>query len=130
MKKLFRSILAPAVFGLLVWQITGCKGTPSPPTVEDAIVVWKNTHANPHLSDLISLTKTNGQMQEMNGVKVYTLFYEAKMKVLIQDGNHPPGSIETYQSNYPFQWTEKGWMGQIRRSTQNADASLRSVLSV
>ena len=93
-------------------------------------MVWKNTHANPHLSDLISLTKTNGQMQEMNGVKVYTLFYEAKMKVLIQDGNHPPGSIETYQSNYPFQWTEKGWMGQIRRSTQNADASLRSVLSV
>ena len=111
MKKLLRSILVPAVFGLLVWQITGCKRTPSPPTVEDAIVVWKNTHANPHLSDLISLTKTNGQMQEMNGVEVYTLFYEAKMKVLIQDGNHPPGTTETYQSNYPFQWTEKGWMG-------------------
>ena len=42
---------------------------------------------------------------------MYTLFYEAKVKDLVQLGNRAPGTIETYQSNYPFQWTEKGWMG-------------------
>jgi hypothetical protein len=98
--------------GLAVASLmTACKRTPSPPTEQDAIAVWKNTHAKPHLEDLISLTKTNGQMEEVNGVRVYTLYYEAKEKSLMQLGNRPPGTIKTYQSNYPFQWTEKGWMG-------------------
>jgi hypothetical protein len=30
---------------------------------------------------------------------------------LVQLGNRPPGTIKTYQSNYPFHWTEKGWVG-------------------
>lgn len=91
--------------------ITACKRTPSPPTEQDAIAVWKNTHAKPHLDDLISLTKTSSQMEEVNGVQVYTLYYEVKEKSLVQLGNSPPGTIDTYRSNYPFQWTEKGWMG-------------------
>jgi hypothetical protein len=58
--------------GLAVASLmTACKRTPSPPTEQDAIAVWKNTHAKPHLEDLISLTKTNGQMEEVNGVRVY-----------------------------------------------------------
>jgi hypothetical protein len=42
---------------------------------------------------------------------VYTLYYQAKEKSLVQLGNSPPGTVDTYQSNYPFQWTEKGWVG-------------------
>jgi hypothetical protein len=91
--------------------MTACKGTPSPPTEQDAVAVWKNTHVKPHLDDLISLTKINGQMEEVNGVKIYTLYYEAREKSLVQLGNSPPGTVDTYQSNYPFQLTEKGWMG-------------------
>jgi hypothetical protein len=91
--------------------MTACKRTPSPPTEQDAIAVWKNTQTKPYLEELISLTKTNGQMEEVHGVQVYTLYYEAKEKSLVQLGNRPPGTIQTYQSNYPFQWTEKGWMG-------------------
>jgi hypothetical protein len=111
MKKLFHSILLLTAFGLFTWQLTACKRTPSPPTEQDAIAVWKNTHARPHLNDLIDLKKTNGQIEEVNGVNVYTLFYEVKEKSVVQLGNAPPGTITTYQGNYPFKWTEKGWMG-------------------
>ena len=106
-----RLLSAPLALGMVVWQLSGCKHTPSPPSEEDAVAVWKNTHANLNTEDLVSLTKTNGQMQQVNGVSVYTFFYEAKVKDLVQLGKRPPGTIETYQSNYPFQWTEKGWMG-------------------
>ena len=95
--------------------MTACKRMPSPPTEQDASAVWQNTHAKPHLEDLISLTKTNGQLEEVNGVKVYTLYFEAKEKSLVQLGNRPPGTIKSYQSNYPFQWTEKDWMGPDKK---------------
>lgn len=91
--------------------ISACKRTPPPPTEQDAMAVWHNTHARLHTQDLVSLTKTNGQLSEDNGVPMYTFFYEAKVKDLVQLGNRAPGTIETYQSNYPFQWTQKGWMG-------------------
>jgi len=42
---------------------------------------------------------------------MYTFFYEAKVRDVVQLGNRAPGTIETYESHYPFQWTEKGWMG-------------------
>jgi hypothetical protein len=42
---------------------------------------------------------------------VYTLYYTASEKNLIKIGMQPPGSIRTWSSNYPFQWTEKGWVG-------------------
>jgi hypothetical protein len=106
--------LSPSLMTLVLaiaCLMTACKRTPAPPTEQDAIAVWKNTHAKPHLEDLLSLTKTNGQMEEVNGVKVYTFYYEAKEKSQVQLGNSPAGTIDTYQSNYPFQWTEKGWMG-------------------
>jgi hypothetical protein len=109
MKKLLRSILAPAVFGSLVWQITGCKRTPSPPTEQDAVAVWHNIARTPHLR--VSLKKTNGEVSQMNGVDVYTLYYQATVKDVVRLGNRPSGTIETYQSDFPFQRTEKGWMG-------------------
>jgi hypothetical protein len=91
--------------------ITACKRTPSPPTEQDAVAVWHNTHVRLHTQDLVSLSKTNGQLSDVNGVPTYTFFYEAKVRDVVQLGNRAPGTIETYQSNYPFQLTEKGWMG-------------------
>lgn len=111
MKRLIPPLLLLATFGLFAWQLTACKKTPTPPTVEDAIAVWKNTHASPHLTDLVSLKKTNGQMQMNNGSLVYTLYYEAVEKSVVKLGNSPVGTIDKYQGNYPFQWTENGWMG-------------------
>ena len=91
--------------------ITACKRTPPPPTEQDAVAVWHNTHARLPTQDLVSLSKTNGQLADVNGVPTYTFFYEAKVRDVVQLGNRAPGTIETYQSNYPFQLTEKGWMG-------------------
>lgn len=111
MKKLLHSILFLITCSLIGWQVTACKRTPAPPSEQDAVAVWKNTHAKPHLDDLVSLKKTNGQMEEINGVRVYTLYYDVTEKSAVQIGNTPPGSVDTYKGNYPFQWTEKGWMG-------------------
>jgi hypothetical protein len=73
---------------------------------------WRcGTTRTPHTQDLVSLTKTNGQLSDVNGVPMYTFFYEAKVRDVVQLGNRVPGTIETYQSNYPFQWTGRGWMG-------------------
>ncbi len=84
MKKHFHLILLLMTFGLITWQLTACKRTPTPPTEQDAIAVWRNTHAKPHLNDLIDFKKTNGQIEEVNGVKVYTLYYEVKEKSVVQ----------------------------------------------
>jgi hypothetical protein len=111
MKKLLHSILFLITCSLIGWQLTACKRTPAPPTEQDAIAVWRFTNRNLRTQELISLTKTNGQMEEVNGNKVYTFSFEAKVKDLVQLGNRAPGTVETYQSNYPFQWTEKGWLG-------------------
>jgi hypothetical protein len=111
MKRHFRSIRALIVVGFLVWHVSGCKRTPSPPTEQDAIAVWHNVNRAPHFDDLLSLTKTNGQMATQNGVPVYTLYYKAEIKSVVQLGSRPPGTVETYESNYPFQWSEKGWVG-------------------
>jgi hypothetical protein len=103
-----------AVLTMAVVFVAGCKHEPNPPTEQDAIAVWKSTHERTQKTipiELLSLKKTNGQMQEINGQKVYTLYYEAQQKNLIRLGDHAPGWVQTYQSNYPFQWTEKGWMG-------------------
>jgi hypothetical protein len=60
---------------------------------------------------LVSLKKTNGQTQKSDGALVYTLYYEVVEKSVVKLGNSPAGTIDKYQGNYPFQWTENGWMG-------------------
>jgi hypothetical protein len=47
----------------------------------------------------------------VNGMKVYTLFYEARERHLTKMGHWNPGDIETIRSNYGFQKTESGWQG-------------------
>lgn len=102
------------VVGLLLGALTGCQPTPSVPTEADAQEAWHHiavqTTAN-KLQELVSLKKTDGQLQEVNGVKVYTLFYEAKVRYLTPVGHWKTGDIQTYKSNYGFQQTEKGWQG-------------------
>jgi hypothetical protein len=111
MKRLIPSLVLLATFGVFAWQLAACKKSPTPPTVDDAIAVWKNTHARPHISDLLNLKKTNGQMQESNGVSIYTLYYQAEDKTVVALGNSPAGTINRHQGSYAFQWTEKGWLG-------------------
>jgi hypothetical protein len=50
--------------------IMACKRTPPPPTEQDAMAVWHNTHARLHTQDLVSLTKTNSQLSDVNGVPI------------------------------------------------------------
>jgi hypothetical protein len=108
-----RGVVASSVVAAVLW-VSGCKSEPSPPTEQDAIAVAKNINRCRPIgndAELISLKKTNGQMETINGSKVYTLYYTATKRNLIQVGIHPPGWTETWSSNYPFQWTEKGWQG-------------------
>ena len=111
MKRLIPLLAILAAFGVGACQMTGCKRTPPPPTEQDAIGVWKNISRTPHLRDLVALKKTNGEMEKVNGSETYILYYQATVKDLVQLGNRAPGTIETYTGNFPFQWTEKGWMG-------------------
>ena len=113
MKHAAKSFVIAAVVTAIL-SVSGCKHDPNPPTEEDAIKVAKNVNrCRPVGNDaeLLSLKKTNGQMAEVNGVKMYTLYYTAAKRNLIEVGIHPAGWTETWSSNYPFQWTEKGWLG-------------------
>lgn len=111
MKRILPSFVLSMTFGMVCWELAGCKHMPPPPTEQDAIAVWKHTHANPHLTDLVTLKKTNGMMEEVNGSKIYTLYYEATERYIVKLGNAGPGTTNTYKGNYPFQLTEKGWLG-------------------
>ncbi len=79
----------------LILAVAGCKVDPSPPSVEDAIVTWHNIFQHSHLDNtviqLVDLKQTDGQFAEVNGIKVYTLFYEAREKYLTKMGNWKPG---------------------------------------
>ena len=110
MKRDFRRLAALGTL-LVGLVIAGCKHEPNPPTEADAIAVWKNVHRQAAQSELISLKKINGQMATVNGVKLYTLYYTATYKATKDIGIHHAGWVDTYQSNYPFEWTEKGWRG-------------------
>ena len=98
---------------LLISSI-GCKVDPKPPTEADGRQVWTNIHKQLGLSNdiqLVDFKKTDGQMAEVNGVKVYTFFYEAHEKRLTKIGQWNPGDIHVVKSNYGFQRTENGWQG-------------------
>jgi hypothetical protein len=92
----------------------GSRIEPKPPTEADGRQVWTNIHKQLGLSNdiqLIDFKKTDGQMAEVNGVKVYTFFYEAHEKRLTKIGQWNPGDIHVVKSNYGFQRTENGWQG-------------------
>ncbi|HEX4164820.1 MAG TPA: hypothetical protein VHZ55_05045 [Bryobacteraceae bacterium] len=113
MKRYTRKLLVSAI-AMAMLYVGGCKHEPNPPTEQDAIAVWNNINKRPPLpneAELISFKKTNGQSQEVNGAKMYMLYYTATKKTRVKVGIHPPGFVETWSGNYPFQWTEKGWMG-------------------
>ena len=111
MKRLTSPLLLLATLGFFTWQLTACKRSPTPPTEQDAIGVWRNINRSPHYQDLLSLKKTNGQLEKVNGVEEYTLFYQARIRSVVRLGNTPAGTEQTYSSNYPFRLTEKGWLG-------------------
>ena len=102
------------IVAALLISSTGCRIEPKPPTEADGRQVWKNLNTRSGLDgdlQLADFKKTDGQMAEVNGVKVYTLYYEAREKYLKKWGLKNPGDIETVKSNYGFQRTENGWQG-------------------
>jgi hypothetical protein len=102
------------IVAALLISSTGCRIDPKPPTEADGRQVWTNIAKQSGEGDVVQLVdfkKTNGQMAEVNGVKVYTLYYEAREKYLKKWGLKNPGDIETVKSNYGFQRTENGWQG-------------------
>ncbi len=102
------------IYVALLAVLAGCQSSPTPPTEEDAQTAWHHIAAQTtadKLEALVSLKKTDGQMQDVNGMKVYTLFYEAKVRYLTPVGHWKAGDVETIKSNYGFQRTEKGWQG-------------------
>lgn len=109
------SLLKGAAAAALAIVLTGCPSSdPTPPTIENAKTMWHTLNTRSGLDSaiaLVDMTKTDGQMAEVNGVKVYTLFYEAKERHLSPMGFWKPGQVETIRSNYGFQRTEKGWQG-------------------
>ena len=101
-------------FASLLITLAGCKVGPAPPTEADGRQVWTNINNRSGMDSVLQLVdfkKTDGQMAEVNGVKIYTLFFEVHERHLIKMGNWKPGDIETARSNYGFQRTEKGWQG-------------------
>ena len=85
------------VAALLISSI-GCRIEPKPPTEADGRQVWTNIAKQSGEEDIVQLVdfkKTDGQMAEVNGVKVYTFYYEAREKHLTKMGQWNPGDIET-----------------------------------
>ena len=102
------------VLTIVLGSLAGCKSNPAPPTINNAKQVWLNIHKQLGLdgdSKLVDIKKTDGQFAKINGVTVYTFFYEARERYLIQVGNRKPGDIRIIKSNYAFQKTENGWEG-------------------
>jgi hypothetical protein len=102
------------IFTLLASAFVGCKMDPAPPSEADAKQVWLNVRKQLRLDkdvELVDLKKTDGQLSEVNGVKIYTFYYELHKRHLTPMGHWKPGEIETVKSNYGFQKTEQGWQG-------------------
>ncbi len=81
MKRLISLLALFMAFGVAAGQLTGCKRTPPPPTEQDAIAVWKNISRGPHLQDLVTLKKTNGQMEKVNGTETYIFTTAVRLQV-------------------------------------------------
>ena len=102
------------VLTVLLGSVAGCKVNPAPPSEEDAKAIWE--HSNKQLGlekvvRLVDLKKTDGQFAQVNGIAVYTLFFDARRQYLTSVGHWKPGDVETVHSNYGFQKTENGWQG-------------------
>ena len=99
---------------LVIITLAGCHAAESTPTESDAQAVWHHVAAQNHVDgvrELVSLRKTDGQVSKVQGSTIYTLSYEAKVRYLVPVGKWKAGDVQTIESNYGFQQTEKGWQG-------------------
>ena len=106
------------------------------PTESEARIVFERQHReqiNGGFVEIVSFKKTNGQSSEMNGVKFYTIEYEADIKypkginsncsrteftgwdcwfAAIGGGQiRQKGEVEKRRDKITFERTEKGWKG-------------------
>ena len=112
MKRLIPQYFLLVAFGVSAWQLTACKHTPSPPTEQDAIAVWNNIARTPHLRDLVDLKKTNGQMEEVNGVPgVHVVLSGNSEGALSSSETVLPERSKHIRAIFHFSGLKKGWMG-------------------
>lgn len=95
------------IFTLLASAFVVCKMDPAPPSEADAKQVWLNVNKQAGLTskiELVDLKKTDGQMAEANGVKVYYAFLRSAQAIF--DFNGP---LETwrYRDNQVELWLSK-----------------------
>ncbi len=131
MKRLIFLLISARSIRLFNEQLTGCKRTPPPPTEQDAIAVWKNTHADRHIAGSLSLKKTNGQMRKSERVEVYTLYYQAKVKDVVQLGNTASRNrSKTIKATSRFNGRKKGGWDRTTKSIQFIEKPLASLTPV
>lgn len=131
-----RSVPAPAVNRQAMAKPAPVGASQTPGEKAGEYILFKEvaskTEGSPFLIE--SFTKTNGQRAEVNGVKIYRLWYSAVVRY--EAGVHPecantktgpmecilymtqgktmvraPGHRERFEGVYEFQQTEKGWLG-------------------
>jgi len=112
-----RLTILPLLFILCV-GLFGCGGQ-STPSESDGKAVMDNMTAAAHVpAHVKSFTKTNGVMQDVGGVKHYTMQYEAELEYTedvpgpLGEPQIKKGDVKKQTGSMEFQQTEKGWQGQ------------------
>lgn len=85
MKELYKSVMAILFFAVAAFLSGGCSSTPSESDAKK-ILETKIVEQSRGLIKLVNFTKTNAQFGEKEGVKIYTLEYEATIEFL-EDGS-------------------------------------------
>lgn len=81
MKELYKSVMAILFFAVAAFFSGGCSSTPSESDAQRELES-KIAKESGGLIKLVSFTKTNAILSEVQGVKVYTLEYEATIEFL------------------------------------------------
>ena len=108
---------------LLAVSLCGCGGNGQPSEADGRKYFESNLraddlHGTPHL---LNFHKTNGLAAEVNGIKIYSLEYEAEVhydELPPQPGGFTnrmqpaiPAETKTEKGTVEFHNTEKGWVG-------------------
>ena len=134
MKELYKSVMAILFFAVAAFLSGGCSSTPSESDAKK-ILESKIAKESGGLIKLVSFTKTNAILSEVQGVKVYTLEYEATIEFLegrwwlftqgfrvsrresatFASARFRAGERRSITGEMEFKKTERGWRGEDGR---------------